>query len=158
MFLPKDRALLFFMFLLIQTILPAQGGIGGTGNFIPEENDPVNLVGLTLGELLGRFGTPRSVYAARGIEEWQDDVVFVYDEGDFYVYKDRVWQAGLKEAHGIKAGDSRAVVSLVLGQAAEDRGDSIYCPLEVKGWPLMLRYVFDREGRLHMIFIYRTDF
>jgi hypothetical protein len=122
------------------------------------ETDPASLIGSTLEELIRRFGTPKSVYAVRGLEEWQDDVVFVYDHGDYYVFRDRVWQAGFKSARGIKAGDSRAVVSLVLGARAENRGNSVFLSLDEGSWPLMLRCDFDRDGRALVIFIYRTDF
>jgi len=77
--------------------------------------DPVSYIGLNLNELYAKLGPPESVYAARGLEDWQDDVVFVYKEGDFYILKDRVWQLGLKSALGIGAGDNAASVSLILG-------------------------------------------
>jgi len=122
------------------------------------EDDPVLFVGLTLTDLFQRFGVPSSVYAARGLEEWQDDVVFVYDRGNFYIYKDRVWQVGLKEALGIKTGDSRAVVSLVIGSKAESRGNSVFCSLDNAAWPMMLRCDFDKDDKVQAIFMYRTDF
>ena len=123
------------------------------------EFNPVFFIGMSLDDLIRRFGTPRSVYPVRGLEEWQDDVVFVYDTADFYIYKDRVWQAGLKEARGIKTGDPRAVVSLILGSsAAETRENFISYFLNEGAWPLMLRFDFDNAGMVKAIFIYRTDF
>ena len=98
MSLPKGRALLLLFFLSLP-LLPAQGSA-----------DELSLVGITLNELILRFGVPRSVSAARGLEEWQDDVVFEYGDRDYYVYKDRVWQVALKAAMGLKAGDSREAV------------------------------------------------
>ena len=121
------------------------------------EDDPVSCIGLSLSDLLNRFGVPRSVYASRGLETWQDDVVFVYDEGEFYIFKDRVWQAGLKAVMGVSTGDSRGVALLVLGSKAQPRGDSIFYPLNEKAWPMMIRYDLDRAGRVQAIFIYRTD-
>ena len=118
--------------------------------------DPVSFIGMTLTETLRRFGVPRSVYAVRGLEEWQDDVVFVCDEADFYIYKDRVWQAGLKEVRGIKTGDPGAVVSLILG-AVERRENSLFCFLNEGAWPLMLRFDLNNTGAIKAIFIYRTD-
>jgi len=152
MFLSKCRVLPLVFFLLSLSLLDAQNP-GEAGGPV----DPVSLVGMTLDELIGSFGTPRSVYATRGLEEWQDDVIFVYDQGEFYIYKDRVWQVGLKTARGIKAGDSRAVVSLLLDSKAESRGNSLFCSLDEKPWPLVLRYDFDREDKLLVIFIYRPD-
>ena len=127
---------------------------GNTG----EPGDPVLLVGLTLDELVRRFGTPQSVYAVRGLEEWQDDVVFVYDHGDFFIYRDRVWKLGLRTVRGIRTGDTRAAVFLALGSRAESRGNSVLYPLDGAAWPLMLRCDFDRADRVQAIYIYRTDF
>ena len=121
------------------------------------EDDPASYIGLSLEELLRRLGVPGSVYPVRGLEEWQDDVVFVYEQGDFYILKDRVWQVGLKAARGIKAGDSLGAVYLVLGSKAESRYNSIFCSLDEGSWPMMLRCDFNSEGKVQVIFIYRTD-
>jgi hypothetical protein len=122
----------------------------------PEDGEPGSLVGLTLEALIGRFGPPRSVYPVRGVEEWQDDVVFVYPQGDFYVYRDRVWQVGVPAAAGIKTGDPRGVVMLLLGSEVRDRGDYALFDLAGGDWPLTLRYNFDRTGKVTAIFIYRS--
>lgn len=114
-------------------------------------------MGMSLAELLSRFGAPRTVYAARGDEVWQDDVVFEYGEGDFYVFRDRVWQVGLKAAYGIKLGDSRPAALLVLGDNARDQGEYALLSLPGGGWPLMLRFHFN-AGLVSAIFIYRPDF
>ena len=120
--------------------------------------DPVSMIGTTLDELLGLFGTPDSVYAVRGLEEWQDDVVFVYPHGDYYVYGNRVWQLSIASAGGINIGDTRAVVALVLDTKVEFHFDSAFYFLDDGDWPLMIRYDFDRDGKVRVIFIYRTDF
>ena len=121
------------------------------------EEDVVSFVGLTLRQLIDRFGVPNLVYAARGLEEWQDDVVFVYDHGYFYIYRDRVWQVGISSIRGINRGDPGGVVSLIMGSNAVTRGDSIFYPLHVTPWPLMLRWDIDSAGRVQAIFIYRSD-
>ena len=152
--LSKGRGLLLVFCLWSLPLLHAQSAGGLAGGHA----DPVSLGGMTLDELIRRAGIPRSVYAVRGLEEWQDDVVFVYDQGDFYIYKDRVWQAGLKAARGIKTGDTRSAVSTLLGSNAEARGDSLLYSLNDGPWPLTLRCDFDRAGKVQAIFIYRTDF
>ena len=124
----------------------------------PQVSEPVSFIGMTLAETIQRFGIPRSVYAVRGIDEWQDDVVFVYDAADFYIYKDRVWQAGLKEARGIKIGDPGAVIPLILGSSAVDmRENSFFYSINEGAWPLVLRFNTDNTGIIKAIFIYRTD-
>ena len=154
---PLFVTLLVILLFLLLPYLAAQGYPDGASG-IKADTGSINLVGITVDELIRRFGAPRSVYAVRGLEEWQDDVVFVYEQGDLYIYKDRVWQVGLKSAMGIKAGDTRGAVSMILGSAAETRGNSLFYPVNEFPWPLMLRCEFDSSGRVQVIFIYRTDF
>ncbi|HCC36460.1 MAG TPA: hypothetical protein DEQ14_01940 [Treponema sp.] len=116
------------------------------------------LIGLKLDELAARFGLPQTVYASRGQETWQDDVVFVYGVGEFYIFKDRVWQVSLKTAGGIALGDPKAAVTLTLGETAEDNGAYVLFPLPPVGWPLTLRVNFNPAGSVSAIFIYRPDF
>jgi hypothetical protein len=120
--------------------------------------DPASLIGLTLEGMISRFGIPQAVYALRGLEEWQDDVVFVYDQGDFYVYKDRIWQLGVNAAYNIKIGDPRGTAFLVLGEGIQHFEDHIVLPLPGRAWPLALRVNFDDSGLVSAIFVYRPDF
>jgi hypothetical protein len=113
---------------------------------------------MQLDELIEMFGTPRTVAADRGNEVWQDDVVFQYAEGDFYIFKDRVWQVKLASVFGISLRDSKSVVLLVLGDNVEDRGEYLLLPLPAQGWPLMLRVNFNSAGLVSAIFIYRPDY
>ena len=140
---------LLLFFLLPVFSLEAQGRIA--------EENPASYIGLTLIELISRLGVPGSVYPARGLEEWQDDVVFVYEMGDFYILKDRVWQVGLRTFRGIKTGDTRALVSLILGSDFQSRNDSIFYSLDGGSWPMMLRLDIDKDDKVKVIFIYRTD-
>jgi hypothetical protein len=149
-----------FFFLVILVIPPGLSALWAqapAGDAVLHA-DPASLIGLNLENLLSRFGAPQAVYASRGNEEWQDDVVFVYENADFYVYKDRVWQIGLKSAYGIRLGDSRPAVSLSLGEKAEDREDYIILPLPSKGWPLAFRVNLDGSGLASALFVYRSDF
>jgi len=123
-------------------------------------DEAVSFIGMRLDALLGLFGAPSAVHAARGAEEWQDDVVFVYPQGDFYIHRDRVWQVGFSSLGGMRVGDPRAVASLVLGDAAQDHGDFVIYPLQPlpgTGWPVAMRVSFS-AGRIAAIFVYRTDF
>jgi len=121
-------------------------------------DEQLSLVGMKVTELIERFGPPKTVFAARGYEIWQDDVVFQYAEGDFYIFKDRVWQIKLASARGISLGDSKPVALLVMGNTAEDRGDHLLLPLSGKDWPLMFRVNLNNAGLVTAIFIYRPDF
>jgi len=123
----------------------------------PNTTDAVSFVGLTVSELLQTFGVPLSVHASRGVEVWQDDVVFVYPEGDFYLHRDRVWQVGVKAIRGINSGDSRDKVLHTLGESARLLSGSVFFQIDHAPWPLVLRYDFDTNSRVRGIFVYRSD-
>jgi hypothetical protein len=122
----------------------------------PQE-EVLSFVGLKLEDLVMRLGIPKAVHTARGAAEWQDDVVFAYDEGDFYIFRDRVWQIGIKSAYGVKIGDAKASALVLLGEQAQDGGDYALCPLPGAGWPLSLRVNFS-ANKVTAIFIYRPDY
>ena len=119
--------------------------------------DPASYVGMSISDLLGRLGTPASVYAVRGPEEWLDDVVFIYSEGDFYILKDRVWQVSVKTAYRIRVGDPESAAFLGLGEASVSSKEHAVFPLGWVNWPLAVRCNFNAAGRVSAIFIYRTD-
>ena len=145
--MPLTRCLAF-MFLLTVSTAPVNG----------QADDVSSYIGLKLDELIARFGPPQSVYSSRGQHPWQDDVVFVYTEGDFYIFKDRVWQLGVKNACGVSVGDPKPAVLLTLGEDVEDQENYLLYPLPPVGWPLMLRIYFNDSGRVSAIFVYRPDF
>ena len=137
--------LLFF----IPRLWAQQGGI--------RNDEIISSIGLKLEDLFLRYGAPNTVHAARGNEYWQDDVVFVYSEWDFYIYRDRVWQIGLKSGYGLKIGDTKAAALIALGDKAHDEGDYLLHPLTGSAWPLSLRVNFN-AGKISGIFVFRTDF
>jgi hypothetical protein len=121
------------------------------------QNDPSGFIGLTLSELIDRFGIPRHVYPVRRVEAWQDDVVFVYDSGEFFVVGDRVWQLRLRTAYNVRDGDTRAAVTRTLGEGLNFDGYTLY-QLPSRTWPLMLRINWNAQGRAAGIYIFRSDF
>jgi hypothetical protein len=144
-----------FCFILLTAGMPLLSQVSSSP---PGQHDePFSFIGMKLDELVKRFGPPQTVFSARGSETWQDDVVFVYDEGDFYIYLDRVWQVGVKSVYGIKTGDAKTVVMLVLGEGVQDRGDHLVYPFYDLAWPLSLRVNFGAD-RISAIFVYRSDY
>jgi hypothetical protein len=150
----KRIAVLFFAILAMGvTAVWAQAG-----SPVWERNqEPLSLVGMKIDDLYQRFGAPQIVRVARGEENWQDDVVFVYSEGNFFIYRDRVWQVEINAISGMKVGDAKGVALLVLGENAQDRGDYVVYPIPGGVWPLSLRVNFN-AGKITSIFIYRPDF
>jgi hypothetical protein len=149
------RALLLPLLLLFAFTLWAQER---SGNTAVNRDEQLSFVGMRLADLIERFGPPGTVISARGNEIWQDDVVFQYGEGDFYIYRDRVWQVRLASTHGVSNGDSKSAAMMVLGNTAEDRGDHLLLPITGRDWPLMLRVNFNNTGHVSAIYIYRPDF
>jgi hypothetical protein len=145
-----------FSFLLFASPLWAQEQLASSqsGSVI----DNFSIVGMRVAEIIENFGSPIAVFSARGNEIWQDDVVFRYDRGDFYIYGDRVWQVNVSSELGLSVGDPRQAAVLVLGDRAEDRGNYLLMPVSGKNWPLMFRVNFSNEGRVASIFIYRPDY
>ena len=138
-------------------ILLCAAAVGYGQSETVSQNDPSQLIGLTLSELINRFGVPKQVYAVRGVAAWQDDVVFVYDSGDFYIYGNRVWQLKLRTAYNIKDGDTRALITRTLGEGRSFEGYTLY-QLPSKAWPMMLRINWTPSERAEGIYIYRSDF
>ena len=120
-------------------------------------SDPSSLIGMTLADLVKNHGVPKNVYAVRGVAVWQDDVVFVYDRIEFFIYGNRVWQVKVRSAYSIKDGDNKAAVSRIMGEGRNFEGYSLY-NLPGKAWPVMLRINWDSSGRAAGIYIYRSDF
>jgi hypothetical protein len=146
------RAVLILAFTLGTGAIEAQ--ISGASH----PDNPANLVGLTLNEVIGRFGIPQGVYAVRGEAEWQDDVVFSYGDREFYFYRDRVWQLGLKTAFGVKVGENRNVIPLIMGDSVVVENGYSLAPLTGWSWPMNVRFNNDSRGLVTAIFIYRSDF
>jgi hypothetical protein len=121
------------------------------------QEDPAQIVGLTLASVYERYGIPESVHAVRGAEEWQDDVVFVYKDWDLYVYQNRVWQVGVKSIQGISLGDSTGMAFLMLGTEIQTFDGYLLYQLPSRAWPLELRLDLNSAGRITAIYIYRPD-
>jgi hypothetical protein len=118
-----------------------------------------NAVGLTLKEVFAYYGQPDAVHTVRGAEEWQDDVVFVYDslKLDVYIYKDRVWQVCVQSALGLKKGDRKAAALLALAGGIEEQDGYLLYNYPNTVWPKYARFNLDAAGRITTIYIYRPD-
>jgi hypothetical protein len=141
---PNVLALAFFLFAL--------------GSLSAQSVASEDAVGISLSEAFALYGLPDEVEAVRGAEVWQDDVVFVYKEKklDLYIYKDRVWQVGLTTALGVKLGDRKAAVSLLLPDI-EDKGSHLLYRYAGTVWPKYARFNIDASGRVSAIYVYRPD-
>ena len=150
----KHLSLLLLLFLLIFSVESQERPLN-TGLSIEEQQA---FVGMMLTDVIERFGPPRTVAVARGIELWQDDVVFHYTGVDFYVSRNRVWQVRFSATHGVSNGDRKEAVLLTLGSTAEDMGGYVLLPINSKDYPLMLRVNFNNTGIVNAIFLYHPNY
>jgi len=124
---------------------------------VNQNDEPFSFIGMRLDELVSRFGAPRSVNVSRGDELFQDDVVFAYNDIEFYIFRDRVWKLGLRSVFGMKTGDAKSAALQVLGNNAKDEGDYLLYDIPGGAWPVTMR-VNITNNRISAIFIYRPDF
>jgi hypothetical protein len=127
------------------------------------QDDPSDLLGLQLGESLSHFGSPSSVYAVRGDEDWQDDVAFSYSQGyTLFLFKDRLWQLRFTKPYsgsifGLFIGDDSAKALSILGQPYESGSDFLVYRMPYKSYPVRLRLAL-RGDRVEDAYLYRADF
>lgn len=133
-----------------------------TGPVIPD--DPAALLGLTPAQAIERFGPPLRVFAVRGTEAWQDDVVFDYGGGfSLFLFMDRVWQVRVAEPYplpvfGFVVGSARERVASAIGAPDLELDGSYEWVLPGEAWPVRLRGVVDESGAVRELYVYRADF
>ncbi|MBU0926314.1 MAG: hypothetical protein KKA67_01055 [Spirochaetes bacterium] len=129
---------------------------------VPE--DPATLLGLSPAQAIERFGPPGGVFAVRGAEAWQDDVVFDYGGGfSLFLFLDRVWQVRVAEPYarpvlGFVVGSAVDRAVSALGSPETELPDSYEWSLPGEAWPVRLRGVVDDAGDIVELYIYRADF
>jgi uncharacterized membrane protein len=125
---------------------------------------PSVILGMSPGEAIERLGAPQRVFAVRGSEAWQDDVVFDYGEGlSLFLFADRVWQVRIAEPYplpvlGFVLGGNMGDMSRALGSpAAMMQGDPEWM-LTGEAWPVRLRALPGEDGSIRELYVYRADF
>jgi hypothetical protein len=136
-----------------------------------EDFDPIALIGLDLPGAVGALGLPQKMFAYRGVEEGQDNVVFYYPDYRYlFWYKDRVWQVRCDrrftgQVLGLSLGMSRDEVEKISAtypapssqRQLVENGDSLYFDLDGEKYPLRVRLVF-AANLLTDLYVYRSDF
>lgn len=147
-------------FLIVLTVMVFSGFLFSEENdnaFVPEI-DPASYVGFTLEMINDRLGMPVSVYAVRGDEAWQDDVVFMYPDIELYIFKDRVWQISPASAYNMEIGDSIEQVKSIMGEPLVATEQFLLYRLPSQAWPVMFRINLNQEKKAASFYIYRADF
>jgi hypothetical protein len=137
--------------------------LGGFLTAAAEDFDPASLIGLDLPGAVGALGLPQKMFAYRGVEEGQDNVVFYYSDYRYlFWYKDRVWQVRCDrrfagQVFGLTLGMSREDVEKASPRQLVPNGDSLYFDVDGAKYPLRVRLVF-AANLLTDLYVYRSDF
>ena len=128
-----------------------------------DDFDPTRLIGLDIPGAVASLGLPQQMFAWRGAEEREDNVVFYYPDFLYlFWYKDRVWQVRCDRrfaatVFGLTLGWSREQVERASPRTLTPNGDSLYFDLSDGSFPLRVRLVFT-AGVLSDLYVYRSDF
>jgi len=128
-----------------------------------DDFDPTRLIGLDIPGAVAAVGLPQQMFAWRGAEEREDNVVFYYPDF-FYLFwfKDRVWQVRCDRrftstVFGLTLGSSREQVERASPRTLTPSGDSLYFDMNDGSFPLRVRLVFTASV-LSDLYVYRSDF
>ncbi len=125
--------------------------------------DPAQVLGYSPAQLIGAYGPPLRVFALRGAEPWQDDVVFDYQSFSAFIFMERVWQLRIGPDYpepmlGFYPSSSLERIEASLGLPASREPDNYEWQLPGRGWPVRLRAVTDENGAIRELYLYRADF
>jgi hypothetical protein len=129
-------------------------------------DEPVTIagyLGFTLSEAAKTFGPPEEVFVYRGAEEWQDNVVFYFQDHLYlFWFENRVWQVRLDKRYegeiaGFSMGMPKEDITSALGEPFFEDNDSWLYLLPDMGVPVRMRLFFE-DGSLSDLYIFRGDF
>ena len=125
----------------------------------------VSLLGAEVSRILALFGPPPALYALRGLEPWQDDVVFDYPERGVacFFWHERVWQlrlgAGSPElVPGLAWPVTPAGLEERLGPPDRPETGWLEWPVGGLPWRVRLRLLPAADGQPEQLYLYRADF
>ena len=135
-----------------------------------EAPEPVSILGMHPADIFETLGPPDEIYPLRGENNWQDDVVFYYNNNLYlFIFKNRVWQIRADYRYqdkilGIKPGLTQEETIEILGRPfSAKEGEYIFLnPASLTrletGFPLRMRILYDTEKRISDIYLYRGDY
>jgi len=149
--------------LSLLTFLSAQAT--ASPDVSPADFDLIMLLGYTPELTLVTLGAPARIRAVRGLEAWQDDVVFEYPDLKLalFFWEDRVWQLRADSGFsGSLAGQSLVPdygqLEVIYGRTRAQGPTWQEWAVPGSAWPLRLRMVTDDGDNSVFFYIYRADF
>ena len=125
---------------------------------------PTVFLGMSPGKALNALGVPERVFPVRGLEAWQDDVVFEFLDGlSLFLFDDKVWQVRISDPYslpvlGFILGGTEDQLTKALGFPPEIVDGDLEWKLTGEAWPIRLRAIISEGGSIREIYVYRADF
>jgi hypothetical protein len=125
-------------------------------------DDPTVLIGMDPAQLVAALGAPREIFAWRGMEPSEDDIVVFYPDFRYvFWFQSRVWQVRFDRRYagsvlGFSIGMERAEAQARGQGRLEDRDGSLYLALDTGPYPLRVRLAMD-DDRIADIYVFRSD-
>lgn len=125
-------------------------------------DDPTGLIGMDPSQAYAALGAPREIFAWRGEDPAEDDIVFFYSDFRYvFWFRSRVWQVRFDQRYagtvlGFSLGMGRGEV-LARGEGRLQESDgSLYLALDTGPYPVRVRLAMV-DDRLADIYVYRGD-
>jgi hypothetical protein len=125
-------------------------------------DDPTALIGMDPAQLFAVLGAPSQIFAWRGEEPGEDDIVFFYPDFRYvFWFQSRVWQLRFDRRYagtvlGFAIGMDRAEAQARGEGKLLDSGGSLYFVLDTGPYPVRVRLAM-ADDRIVDIYVYRGD-
>jgi hypothetical protein len=124
--------------------------------------DPADLIGMDPPAAFTALGPPREIFAWRGVEPAEDNIVFFYPDFRYlFWFANRVWQVRYDNRYagtvmGFSIGMGRAEAEATGQGRLQESGGSLYLAVDTGRFPVRLRLAMV-DGRVADIYVYRSD-
>ena len=145
---------------LLAVVLLACAAAAAAGAAGPD--DPVDLIGMDPPQVFAALGAPGEIFAWRGAEPAEDDVVFFYPDYRYvFWFQSRVWQVRFDNRYagtvlGFSIGMKRADAEAVGQGRLQESGGSLFLSLDSGRFPVRVRLAM-LDDRVDDIYVYRSD-
>jgi opacity protein-like surface antigen len=127
-----------------------------------DADDPTGLIGMDPAQAFAALGAPREIFAWRGAEPAEDDIVFFYPDFRYvFWFQSRVWQVRFDRRYegtvlGFSIGMDDAEAQARGAGKLQEAGDSLYLAIDTGPFPVRVRLAMV-DHRISDIYVYRSD-
>jgi len=125
-------------------------------------DDPTGLIGMNPAQAFAALGAPQEIFAWRGQEPAEDDIVFFYPDFRYvFWFQSRVWQVRFDGRYagtvlGFSIGMDHAAAQAQAEGRLQEAGDSLYLALDTGPYPIRVRLAMV-DHRIADIYVFRSD-